>query len=136
VLDALVRRVDVVADRGANAGDLARGNRRAHTRAADEDAALRAPVPDGRAELGRLVGVVDPHCVGVRPEIDDGVPVRIECLEDLVAQMDSAVVEGDCDLHNACSYATRVRSARARATTLSTVYPNFSSTVLPGADAP
>src|SRR4030095_7509984 len=48
VLDALVGRVRVVADRGADAGDLAGGNRRAHARAAHEEPAPRAALPGPR----------------------------------------------------------------------------------------
>ena len=44
VLDALVRRVRVVADGGAHAADLVRGDARAHAGAADQDAALRLAV--------------------------------------------------------------------------------------------
>src|SRR3954447_8646802 len=64
VLHALVRGVDVVAHRRADARDLAGRDARADPGAADEPAALRAPAPDRVAELARLVRVVDPHRVG------------------------------------------------------------------------
>jgi hypothetical protein len=46
------------------------------------------------------------------------VAVRLERLQDRLAEVDAAVVEGDGNVHR---YATRARSASARATTLSTV---------------
>src|SRR5260370_22178436 len=55
VFDALVGRVAVVADGGADAGDLVGRHRRPHAAAADQDAALRAPVKDGAAD--RLGGI-------------------------------------------------------------------------------
>jgi hypothetical protein len=70
VLDALVRAVDVVADRRADACQLAGGDRRADARAADEDASLGSPVLDHLTELTRLVRVVDPHRVGIGAEVD------------------------------------------------------------------
>ena len=71
------------------------------------------PSLDRLAELARLVGVVDPHRVGVGAEVDH--LVRDERLEDRVAQMHAAVVERDRDVH------TRCQQRCARATTLSTV---------------
>src|SRR5205823_1292200 len=131
VLDALVRGVPVVADRGADARHLARGDRSADARSAHEHASLRAAGEDRLADLASLVGIVDPHGVGVGAEVDDLVAVRAQRLEDCIAKMDSAMIEGDGDVHD-----TRSRSASARATTLSAVKPNFSSTTSPGADAP
>src|SRR5579885_635130 len=112
VLDALVRAVGVVADRRADAGELAGGDGRAHSRAADEDAARGLAALDRLADLARLVGIVDAHRVGVRAEVEDVVAGKR--LEHRLAQMDAAVVERDRDLH-----ATRSSSAVARATTLS-----------------
>src|SRR5207249_708042 len=60
VLDALVGRVDVVADRGANSIQLAGRDGRSDARAADEDAALGLAVADRVPDLARLVRVVDP----------------------------------------------------------------------------
>ena len=83
VLDALVRRVDVVADRRADPGDLAGGDRGADARAADEDAALaRAPRGSPSPTLARLVRVVDAHRVGVDAEVDRLVAARRDRLED------------------------------------------------------
>src|SRR5207237_7345309 len=132
VLDALARRIGVMAHRGADAGDLAGGDRRADARAADEDAARRAPGEDRLPELASLVGIVDADCVGVGAEVHDLITGDDERRQDRVTKMDSSVVEGDGDVHDE----TRSRSAAARATTLSTVKPNFWSTVVPGAEAP
>ena len=112
MLDALVRAVAVVADRRADPGHLAGGDRRADARAADEHAALGASLLNRLADLTRLVGVVDAHRVGVRAEVDHLVPV--ERLEHRFAQVHAAMVERDSDLQE-----TRSRSAVARATTLS-----------------
>ena len=101
MLDALVRGVDVVTDCCPDPRDLARGNRRAHTGAADEDAALRLAVLDRGAELGGLVRVVDPDRVGVGAEVDDLVTLLAQRFEDLVPEMDAAMVEGNGDVHAA-----------------------------------
>src|SRR5436305_14253959 len=54
VLDALMRRVDVVADRRADAAHLRRGDRGADPRAADEDTPLGVAPLQRLAELARL----------------------------------------------------------------------------------
>ena len=59
--------------------------------------ALGVAALDRLADLARLVGVVDPHRVGVGAEVDHVVPG--ERLEHRVAQVDAAVVERDRDLH-------------------------------------
>jgi len=99
VLDPLVRGVDVVADRCPDAGDLGRGDRGAHARAADEHTSFRLAVLERGAELGRLVGVVDPHRVRVGTEVDDLVPFIAEGVENRVAEMDSTMVERNRHLH-------------------------------------
>src|SRR6187200_3498028 len=60
VLDALVRRVRVVTDRGAYTGELAGGDRRADARPTDEDSALGVAVQNRVADLAGLVRIVDP----------------------------------------------------------------------------
>src|SRR3954454_15992339 len=97
VLDRLVGAVHVVADRGANAGELAGGNSGAGAGAADEDAALGLARLDPLAELARLVGIVDPHLGRVRAQIDRLVPP--ERLEHRLAECDTAMVERDRTLH-------------------------------------
>src|SRR5918999_1312801 len=59
VLDTLVRRVRVVARRGANTGEFAGGDRRANARAADQDTTLGSARFDRLADLPRLVRIVD-----------------------------------------------------------------------------
>src|SRR5436190_8488232 len=131
VLDPLMRRIGVVADRRADPRELARGDRRANARAADEDAALGLAAENRLADLPRLVRVVDPDRVGVHAAVEDVVPELRERREHRVAQVEAAVVERGDDVH-----VTRSSSAVAFATTLSTLKPSRSSTVVPGADAP
>src|SRR5438552_4864868 len=125
VLDTLVGGVGVVADRGADAGDLARRDRGADAGAADEHGSLRIARRHGLADLARLVRVVDADRVRVGAEVDD--LVVGERLEHGGAQLDAAMVESHGHSHE-----TRSSSAVARATTLSTLKPSFSSTVVPG----
>src|SRR5581483_617486 len=82
------------------------------------------------ADLAGLVRVVDPDGRVVRAEVEH--VVLRERLHHRLAQGDATVVEGDRNPHQA----TRSRSAVARATTLSTLKPSRSSTVVPGAEAP
>src|SRR5688572_13148601 len=97
VLDRLVGAVEVVADRRADAGHLAGGDRGAGARAADEDAALGLAALDLLADLARLVRVVDTDVGAVGAEVDH--LVALERLRDGVAQVDATVVEGDGDPH-------------------------------------
>src|SRR5919204_4733883 len=71
VLDALVCRVVVVADRGTDAWDLARRDRRADPGAADEHGAFRLTAANCLADLARLVRVVDARRRLVGAKIDD-----------------------------------------------------------------
>ena len=58
VLDALVRGEGVVAERGSDPGELVRRDRRADAAAANDHAALGAPVEDGARDGGGEVGIV------------------------------------------------------------------------------
>ena len=116
---------------GADAGDLARRDRRADAGAAHEDAALGIAAGDRRAELERLVRVVDPHRVRVGAEVDDLVPAGEERLQHLLPQVHAAMIEGDRDDH-----VTRVRNASARATMLSARVAELLQHEGAGADAP
>jgi len=73
MLDALMGGVNVVAERGADAGDLVRRDARADAGAADEHAALRPAIPhpraDGLGDIREVDGVG-----GVRPDVLDLVP--------------------------------------------------------------
>src|SRR5205085_225256 len=110
VLDTLVRGVRVVADGGPDPCQLARGDRRAHTRAAHEHRTLRIARLDGLADLPCLVGIVDSWLGLVRAEIDGLVAESGEVGEDALAQLDAAVVEGNRDLHQD-RYVTRMNDA-------------------------
>ncbi len=98
VLHGLVRAVQIVADRGADAGHLAGGDRGACTGTADENTALRVPRLDLLADGTRLVGVVDTNVGAVRAEVDHLVAGKR--LENGVTEIDPAVVESDCDSHH------------------------------------
>src|SRR5712691_5797640 len=99
VLDALVRRIDVVADRRANPGQLAGRNRRAHTGAADEDAALRVAGQNRLADLAGLVGVVDAVGIGSGAQVHDPGPEAGDLPRKRVAELDASVVECNRHLH-------------------------------------
>src|SRR4051794_30311064 len=76
VLDALVRGVRVVADRGANAADLAGRNRGADAGTADEDPSLRRAATYRLAEPLREVRVVVVRIGAVATEVDQLVARR------------------------------------------------------------
>jgi hypothetical protein len=99
VLDALVRRIGVVADGGADPGDLARRDRGADAGAADEHGALGLSAANRRRDLTRLVRIVDPRLGLVGAEIDHVMTERRQFLQQSLAQLDAAVVEGDRDSH-------------------------------------
>src|SRR5438132_2053 len=107
VLDALVRGIDVVADRSADATHLRGGNRSADAGAADEDAPLRPAALDRLAELTSLVRVVDPHRIGIGPEVDDLVPSGRKRLEHLLAQVHAAVVKRNANDHETVTTSSR-----------------------------
>ena len=88
-----------MADRRADPGELARRDRGADARAADEDAALRLAAADRLAELPRLVGVVDPGLVGSVPRSTGSCPSRCSSSRNALAELDAPVVERHRDLH-------------------------------------
>src|SRR5207302_8896630 len=92
--------IDVVADRGTDPGQLARGHRGAHARTADEDAALGVPRLNRLADVTRLVGIVDRLRVRIRSEVDELVAQTGDLVEDRLAQLPAPVIEGDRDLHD------------------------------------
>lgn len=73
MLNRLVRRVTVVADRGANTGNLVRGNRNAGAAPAHEHATVGAPIEQSLANSCGRVGVVD-RVRTVGPEVEHVVP--------------------------------------------------------------
>src|SRR5262245_10025795 len=101
VLDALVGRVRVVADRGPDARDLAGGDRSADAGPADEDSKLGVTVSDRGADLAGLVRIVDVRLRRIGPEVDRLVPGAHDLLEHALSQLHAAMVEGDRDPHRA-----------------------------------
>jgi hypothetical protein len=69
-----------VADRGADAGKLAGGDRGADAGTADEHAAGGLFAEDRLPDLARLHRIVDANRVGVGAEVDDVVTERLELL--------------------------------------------------------
>src|SRR5215208_2860865 len=112
VLDALVRGVGVVADRGADPGELARRKRRADARAADEHASLGVAGTDRFADLPRLVRIVDPDAAVVGAEIDDFVAQGADLLQHGLAQFHAPVIERSSNAHQ--SYVTPLPIRRLR----------------------
>src|SRR6266545_852751 len=136
VLDALVRRVDVVADGGADAGDLVGGHAGAHSAAADEHGPLRAPVLHGQGHLLRVVGIIDGRG-RVRAHVDHVVSLLAKGLRHLLLQREAGVVGPDGHLHRFFLPAHLAPScSRAAATTFSGWKPNFFCSSLRGAEAP
>jgi hypothetical protein len=64
-----------------------------------EQRALRLAAADRLADLARLVRVVDARLGPVGAEVDDLQAERDELLEQPLAQLDPAMVEGDRDSH-------------------------------------
>src|ERR1700730_534719 len=107
VLDALVRGVDVVTDRSADAAHLRGGNRSADAGAADKDAPLRPAALDRLPELPGLVRIIDPHRIRVRPEVDDLVSTGGQLLEHLLPQRHAAVIKSDANNHRTVTTSSR-----------------------------
>src|SRR3954462_11457668 len=134
VLHALMGAVAVVADRCADARELAGGDRGADTGPADEHGTLRVAALDRLADLAGLVGVVDPHRVGVGAQVDH-VVVR-ERLHYRVAQMNAAVVERHRHLHRTSTRAifpsskvNRRGSVRPSACTIAIAWPSWRTSI-------
>src|SRR5215208_3049561 len=109
VLDGLVARVGVVADEGADAGELAGRDRHARARAADDHRALRLPGEDQLGRAARHVRVVD-GVRGVRAQIDRLVPERGDRLEHELLEREAGMVERAGDLHEPPSSPSGVHS--------------------------
>jgi hypothetical protein len=99
VLDALVRGVRVMADRGTDPGQLVRRDGGAHAGAAHEDTALGLASEDRLTDLPSLVGVVDPRLRCVRPEVEHLMTLLGDRVADALTQLDTTVVEGYGDAH-------------------------------------
>src|SRR6185437_16214523 len=101
VLDALVRRVGVVAHGRAHATDLGGGHARPHAGAADEDAALHVAVTDRLADPLREVRIVVVRIAAITAEIDELVirAQRRHAPEQLVLQRRARVIRREADPH-------------------------------------
>src|SRR5581483_3661381 len=135
VLDALVRGVRVVADGTADAGDLVRRDRCADAAPADQHAAVSAAGCHRIADRAREVGVVDGR-LAVRAQVEHGMSLARELVDDDALEWESRVVGGDGEAHQRRTPLRRSASAIARSATCCDVNPSCSSTVFPGADAP
>src|SRR5512132_170534 len=101
VLNALMRRIGVVADRPTDTCEFAGSYRGAYARAADQNPALSIAASDRVGDLPRLVGIVDHRLGLVGSEVDRLVPGAHDLLEHALAQLHAAMVEGDRDPHRA-----------------------------------
>src|SRR5256714_7060614 len=101
VLDALVGGVRVVADRRANAADLAGRDRGADAGAADQDAAVREPATDGLTQSLREVRVVVMRIGSVAAEVDELVVGAglTDPPNQVVLQRCAGMVRGESDAH-------------------------------------
>ena len=98
MLYALVGGVNVVADRGADPGQLAGSDRGPNAGTADEDAPLGIAAENGLADLASLVRIIDPDGVGIGTQVNHGVPGKR--LEHRLTQANAPVVECDRHLHD------------------------------------
>ncbi len=98
VLDALVRRVGVVTEAGANTRNFIRGNARAHTAPTHEHATLSLTVQDCLADLLRVIRVVDRRFV-VRAEIVHVVASDPKGRGDIGFDLESRVIGGHGNAH-------------------------------------
>src|SRR5262249_18401984 len=85
----------IVDQRGANAGDLVRADRRASTTAADRDSALDLAGRHGSGERRDEVRIVVVRVEDVRAEIDDLVSGRAQARDQILLQSESTVIGGD-----------------------------------------
>jgi transketolase len=100
VLDALVGRIDVMANRSADSDELAGGHGGSYAGSANEDSAVGVAVLQRLAELPRLVGVVDRLGIGIGAQVDRLVAQRVELGKNRLAQPHAAVIERDCNPHH------------------------------------
>ena len=101
MLDALVRGIGVVTDRGTDPADLVGGHGRADAGPADEDPAIRPARRDGLAEPPREVRVVVGRVGTVAAEVDQVVPGvrRAEAPEQFVLEGGPGMVGREGDAH-------------------------------------
>ena len=98
MLDALVGRVRIVGESGADAGDFVGGNGGADAAAADEDAALGFTAEHfGGKGLGE-VGVVD-GVSGIRSGVDWLITFGAEVFDEVLLESETGVVGSNGDFH-------------------------------------
>ena len=113
VLARQARGVEIVAERGADAGDLVGGDLLALPAAAEHDAALGAPLGDRAADREADRRIVH-RLLAVRAVIVDGVPEPLQRLLQMFFEQEAGVIGADGDAHgNNCT--VRYRSASASA---------------------
>ena len=102
VLHALMRRVHVVTDGGANALHLVGADRGADARAAHHQAALRPAGHDRRSDLARDVRKIDRRRI-VGANIVDFVAETLQERDELALHGEARMIGADDDLHVSCS---------------------------------
>src|SRR6185503_15549351 len=98
VLARQARGVEIVAERGANAGDLVGRDLLALPAAAKHDAALGAPFGDRAADGNADRRIVD-RCLAAGAVILDGVPEPRERLLQVFLEQEAGVIGADGDSH-------------------------------------
>lgn len=112
VLHALPRGVRVVAHRGANAGELARGDRRARAAAADHNAALGPRAEHSLGHNPGNVGVVD-RGSGAGTDIEDLVTPAGQIGRKIAFHLKSGVIGANCNPHDPILWAYGLAGLRA-----------------------
>ena len=98
MLDALMRRIGVVAQPGADAGDFVRRNRRAHPAAADQDGAFRPPVLDGRGHRYGEIRII--RRLGIIGAAVDHLMAKLaEEFLDVLFERKARMIRSDGDTH-------------------------------------
>ena len=98
VLDTLVRGIDVVADGGAHALYLVRGDRSADTTAADQHSALGPTVGHRSSDRFGVIRIVD-RCRRVGPHVDDFVSIVAEQFGYFLLERKARVIGANHDAH-------------------------------------
>ena len=98
VLDALVRRIGVMAQSGANPGNPVRGHRCANAAPAEQDAALGPVLAQGSTDGLRIVGIV--HRIGaVGAQVEDLAMLRGQESLHRLLQRESGMIRSYRDAH-------------------------------------
>ena len=100
------RRIEIVAERGANAGDLVRGDLLPLSAAAEHDAALGAACGDGAADANADWRIIH-RLFAVRAVIVDRVAERRERMFEMFLQREACVIGANRDSHGQGLYYVR-----------------------------